>query len=139
MPNKEAHLQQAIHNEEAANILLREVVFNDWAITALFYAAVHYVEAKVFEKKFEGYEHSPKIPTDSTPHNKRIILIQKHLPEIYGDYNALFEQCRIVRYDCAFTLGKKGKNKPTEYIAKEKVDKLLAKLEKIKNTLGYSN
>src|ERR1022692_3590095 len=46
MPREDEHLQKAIHNESFADSLdLSERCNLEWAITALFYSAIHYIEA----------------------------------------------------------------------------------------------
>ena len=39
------HINQAKHNEACAAHLLSEKTYRDWAITATFYAAVHFAES----------------------------------------------------------------------------------------------
>ena len=45
------HILQAQHNEELARKLVEDgYQFKDWAVTALFYAAVHYFEALLHQE-----------------------------------------------------------------------------------------
>ena len=44
MPGTQVHLNQAEHNERFFGSFDRPV-YNDWAMTVLFYAALHYVDA----------------------------------------------------------------------------------------------
>lgn len=44
MPDKAQHINQAQHNEAFYQTIDR-TVYNDWAVTATFYAALHYVDA----------------------------------------------------------------------------------------------
>ena len=46
MASVNQHLRQARHNESLANMLLSDspVRYPDWAVTAAFYAALHYVD-----------------------------------------------------------------------------------------------
>jgi len=46
MPRRDQHLQKARHNEEFVTSLGADPDrFADWAITGLFYSALHYIEA----------------------------------------------------------------------------------------------
>jgi hypothetical protein len=44
LPSKDEHLKQAQHNEQLADALSKGA-YIDWAVTVLFYAALHYVDA----------------------------------------------------------------------------------------------
>lgn len=86
MPSKNQHLQKAQHDENfVASLDIHTTPFLDWAVTGLFYAAVHYVE---------GYlatigKHSPD-------HRVRDSAIQrdKKIRGIYDDFNEL-KNCSI--------------------------------------------
>ena len=46
-----AHIRQAQHNEELAKKLVEDgYQFKDWAVTAAFYAALHYFEARLHQE-----------------------------------------------------------------------------------------
>lgn len=54
MPSENQHLIQARHNEDCVQYLINASRFNDWAVTGIFYAAVHYVEA-AFDACLNGF------------------------------------------------------------------------------------
>ena len=66
--------------------------FWDWAVTATFYAAVHYVEA---------YFAKCKPPIHSTLHKTRDSSIQRDpvLKPLYSTYRELENQSRNARYE----------------------------------------
>ena len=51
MSDREPHIEQARHNEGLARELAADGYrFRDWSITAAFYAAVHYFEARLHDQ-----------------------------------------------------------------------------------------
>lgn len=54
MPDAHVHLSQARRNEQLAARLLREGLNRDWAVIALFFAAMHYVDGRLFERAGGG-------------------------------------------------------------------------------------
>jgi hypothetical protein len=84
------HLQQAEKNEQLATYL-EGTSYLDWQCTAIFYAAVHYVQA---------YFMSRKPPTRSDNHAERGTLIQldNQIAKIYDDYNGLQDSSEAARY-----------------------------------------
>lgn len=75
------HLRQAADNEAASAYL--EGTHNDWAVTALFYAALHYVDMYFVV-------HGP--PFTFMSHGARSAAIQSHLTPIWMDYKTLLGQ-----------------------------------------------
>ena len=75
------HLAQAQHNEKLAQTLLNLPPYHDWAITAAFYAAIHYAEAAIFSSQWTHSETSIEKNPDGrnryTPHAWRIQLLQR--------------------------------------------------------------
>lgn len=65
---------------------------NDWAVTALFYAALHYVDMYFVA-------HGP--PYSFPAHSKRNQAIQNQLTPIWMDYRVLLDESRYARYDGA--------------------------------------
>ena len=64
MPRQKDHLEKAKHNESfVASFDLDSTPFLDWAITGMFYSALHYVEA-YFAK--QGYHSALHRTRDST-------------------------------------------------------------------------
>ena len=81
MPQKQDHVAKAKHDEEFVSSLdLATSPYLDWAITALFYSALHYVEAYFATMK----RHSPD-------HRTRDSAIQRDskIRGIYNDYSEL--------------------------------------------------
>jgi hypothetical protein len=81
VPSKDEHLKKARIDEEFVESLdISKPGHLDWAITALFYAGLHYVEAYFATRK----KHSPD-------HRTRDSSIQRDvsIKQIYRDYNEL--------------------------------------------------
>jgi hypothetical protein len=88
---KDEHLAKAEANESFAdNLQLNSPVDVDWALTALFYAAVHYVQA-----------YFANIGRDFVTHTNRCSAIQKdpNLKAAYGEYRELMSLSRDARYE----------------------------------------
>jgi len=102
MANSSVHLSQARHNEEVADRLISDPPYHDWAITAGFYAAIHYFESWLFNKPEQHSETSrPKNPNGSLPsvHAWRLHLIQQKLtPEAFKSYEKLKVSSENARY-----------------------------------------
>ena len=146
MPDYISHIQQAEHNECVAGYLRRQGgQFNDWVVTALFYPAMHYVEAKIFKESIAGVRHSQdfqavnrKAVRITSTHNKRRAIIQRHMKEIYHSYNTLFQKCLEVRYYCAFAQNQEGRNKPDVYIDETEIELLYQRFNLIKTHVAGS-
>ena|ERR1700742_244492 len=91
MPSIDAHVKQAQGNEQFyLDVLGGEASSTpEWAMTALFYAAVHYVQA--------GCVHFGACPKD---HGMRKEAIQTHFREIRAAYSKLYQDSRDARYEC---------------------------------------
>lgn len=83
------HLAQAKHNEDVADLLVEAGSTHDWAITAAYYAAIHYVESWLYDfMKPEDKKHTEtsvplrenKEPKHSM-HNWRQIIVEDNLAE----------------------------------------------------------
>jgi hypothetical protein len=87
MPSRVEHLAKA---GRAADVeeLTRRAGLEDWAITALFYRAVHLLEA-YFSR--EDVHH--------TNHTARSRAIAREFPETYGAYVELTRLSRLARYE----------------------------------------
>ena len=93
MATKNQHLQKVDANESFADRLdVTDPCSAGWAITALFYAAVHQVEA-YFASVSQRY----------VTHKSRNSAIQRdiRIREIYDDYRELSDMSREARYDCS--------------------------------------
>lgn len=141
MSIKKIHLDQASHNEKAANSLVNGDYY-DWSCTCAFYAALHYVEAKFADipeiqhtdKVYE--ENKEKLKNEDTiksVHWYREVLIGKRFSSAvrlaYSHLQATSEICRYLR----------GNDKTAcEVISQETAKKLVKeKLPTIKNALGF--
>ncbi len=90
MPKKDKHLSKAADNEKfALSLNLSPAVNVDWAVTALFYAAVHYVEAYLAQKNLHSTDHRAR---DSS------IQRDKDLKALYNEYVDLKNQSVNARY-----------------------------------------
>ena len=94
-PGKKAreHIAGAQANYQRYERLLQSPEDVGWAFVALFYAALHLVQAHAIAKSGRLQEPVPD------NHNVRIKYIQKHLGRIEGDYVRLEEISKSVRYN----------------------------------------
>ena len=88
---KEEHRKKAVAIENFVSTLPGDTTGVEWAITACFYAALHYVSAYFAASHL--YHAS---------HGTRLRDIQKHhyLSSIYDDYQHLYNISRDARYEC---------------------------------------
>jgi hypothetical protein len=88
MPTRAEHIDQAERNEAAAQALQAGAHY-DWAITTLFYAALHLVDA---------YNH----PNRAVGHPKRMAYVAAdvNLLQVYAHYRELYNRSRDARYEC---------------------------------------
>lgn len=90
---KEEHLYKAAQNEAFAdNIKLDSDCSIGWAVTVIFYSALHYIEA-YFVTYRKGYNN----------HYSRSSAIQNdpRIRSLYDDYRKLEDLSREARYDAA--------------------------------------
>ena len=90
MPRPTEHIAQAEKNERLYEILLG-TEFNDWAVTALFYAALHYVDAYI----------ASSTGVSPSNHSARNYLVDSapSLIVISQAYSNLYRLSRDVRYE----------------------------------------
>jgi hypothetical protein len=85
VPTAAQHIEKAKRNEAAA--LLIQATYPEWAVTALFYAAMHYVEAFFFIQ--ETKRPFPSHYKDHADRRKGIALraarISVHYETLFGD------------------------------------------------------
>jgi len=93
VPTTEQHLTQARNNERLA--LAWEETDPEWAVTALFYAALHYVDAF-----FSRYRQINHIPGSFPNHQVRTREVYNRLNFVYEQYQRLLDRSRDARYDC---------------------------------------
>ena len=87
MPTTDEFLAQAERNErfaEAASSLAER--FTEWEVTALFYAALHYVNAFLKSQDLEPQTH-----------HARGRLVQRHT-EAWDEYHSLYVSSVVARY-----------------------------------------
>jgi hypothetical protein len=95
------HLKRAEHHKKASEFLLNN--FDDWAIVALFYSAMHYVHSSLAdEPNLPKDERNPRkhsgVDVGSRGTNQ---LVRALYPEINTQYRSLYEASRRTRYDIA--------------------------------------
>ena len=95
MPQRHEHLRRAQENESLAVGLLGEAdkpYCTDWAITLLFYSAVHWVDGYLAQKNQRPTSHL---------HRDTIIETNGSLTAIYRDYRRLKDMSEEARYNIA--------------------------------------
>jgi hypothetical protein len=91
LPDRNQHLTRAKENEEFARTLdLSQTLQVDWAVTMLFYSALHYVDAFLAGKHKHPRDHEAR---DSEVENNG------SLTDIYRDYRTLKDKSEAARYD----------------------------------------
>lgn len=103
MPTRQEHVAKAVHNESFVQTLsLTTTPFLDWAVTGMFYAAVHYVDAYLATKNIHPKRHRA-VPTQPGQQSNagpgRSDYVYWHLKRIYQDYRYLDDQSREARYE----------------------------------------
>jgi hypothetical protein len=97
MGSKEEHLRQAQHNEDFFNQFdIDGTCFLDWFVTAIFYAALHYIRSlasKYGFKNISSYGDLDKL-------FDRLSILKRN-SNIYGCYRHLKDDSRAARYDMA--------------------------------------
>lgn len=89
---KTQHLEQARHNERFLDFLLAddELVFSDWAAAAIFYTALHYIDAYLSHRGVDSI----------AAHYERNSLVKQHCSkELYAAYRKLLDESRLSRYE----------------------------------------
>lgn len=120
MPDLVTHVNQAIHNRKCADILLSEhsANYRDWAITAAFYAAVHYAEGSfTTDSAIKNYDQDKE-----RRHQFRIETIRKRVgngSQCWRSYRKLYEASRTVRYLTA------SMKQAVDYYSTDEADKLV--------------
>jgi len=92
LPNRDEHLAKAEYNEKLGMFLAEKTAYQDWAITMLFYASLHYVDAFLAL----SIEHPKK-------HGERLGMIWNSgsLRTIYREYKSLKDASENHRYNAA--------------------------------------
>jgi hypothetical protein len=94
MPSANRHLRQAQHNEFFAGHLLAQdgVPFSDWAVTAAFYAALHYVN--------HYFMRTAGVAPGSHDLRTSYLNRDSHAKSIAGEFQMLRDRCDEARYYC---------------------------------------
>ena len=90
MPTSEQHRQKAEHNERAS-VDFEAGLYVDWAVTALFYAAVHWIDAYLVQ-----YWPSPGNHADRFELMRR----ERAVRPIRALYQDLYQRSLDSRYNC---------------------------------------
>jgi len=109
MPDWPIHLNQARHNETCYSSI-DIIAFGDWAMTVLFYAALHYIDAWL--DYYAGL-------SDPGGHDIRDAQLrsQSMLREIYPQYSRLKNRSRNARYFAVRFSGDEVSRAETEDLA----------------------
>ena len=91
MPQRHQHLSRAEQTEQLALALDRDrPVCVDWAVTMLFYSALHYIDAFLTGKNMHPMNH--RVRDEEVERNGT-------LSYIYGAYRRLKDLSRAARYE----------------------------------------
>ena len=88
MPGSAEHLAKAAANGRFLSNIVEQQLAPDWAVTVLFYRAVHAVEAWFARQNLHH-----------TSHIRRNQAVFAHLNEIAAPYRKLHDLSRIARYE----------------------------------------
>lgn len=95
----ERHIQQAEHNWEVSQALSgrgeEAPVSSQWALTCIFYAALHYVSARLWNAGVHP-------PAGHAERESRLATLDR---AIYRDYTWLKTQCDAARYNFVHPTG----------------------------------
>ena len=109
MTYKSKRLAHARHNEAVSNKLHDAGGFGDWVITTAFYAALHFVKAKLFPLQYVHPQDGAQVyPTFESfygtglilkgKHDTLYCLVKKQCPQIAPEYRQLLDTCLTSRY-----------------------------------------
>jgi hypothetical protein len=85
------HLAQARHNFRLYQKLRDEGEFLDWAVIALFYTALHLIQACLIDIAANAFDYPRS-------HEQRDAFIRRKLSEVWLSYNFLQNQSTRARY-----------------------------------------
>lgn len=90
MPTRQEHVAKAEH-DEALSVFLESTTYTDWAVTSLFYAALH-----LFDAYLLGLGRDPK------DHDERLRQIAgtTELRSVWPRYRNLLDRSIDSRYEC---------------------------------------
>lgn len=91
MPAQDDHLRKAQHNENfVASFNLDSTAYLDWAVTGIFYAALHYIESLLAIQNVHPSTHTSR---------DHVFQKQQNLKPIYNQYRILKTRSENARYD----------------------------------------
>jgi hypothetical protein len=104
VPERKYHLAKAKYNLEVSTHLKANTAYTDWAVTALFYSALHLVDAFLDgqEDLHKDERHPRKHSANAATGNGgrgRNQLVQALLKPVRKEYRSLEEASRRSRYD----------------------------------------
>ena len=95
----------ALHNERACHLLAANGAFPDWVVTTSFYAALHFVQSRIFPFTEDGIEYTDinyyfrqNESKHGTKHLATVDLTYERLDSLGSKYNWLYGQSRTARY-----------------------------------------
>ncbi len=101
------HKAHALHNEKAYQFLKKKAEFIDWRVTTAFYAALHFVEHKLFpltvtfagkEQSFRSIEEYRNFYGKRSKHQARIHAVKNNIKGCRTEYKELFDLSMQARY-----------------------------------------
>ena len=103
MGSRAWHIARAEHNYKAAEHL-KQTEFTDWALTALFYSALHHVHSSLADQpglyKDERHPRKHSAPRGAQYGGRGVNQLVRDLYEpIHVDYISLFELSMRTRYE----------------------------------------
>jgi hypothetical protein len=94
VPDIDSHRRQVDHNRETlAYLQVAGEAHADWAVTVLFYTALHLIDQVLY--------HNGRINPRNHFQRHAAIAREPALIPIYPDYRELEHQSRRARYECA--------------------------------------
>jgi hypothetical protein len=144
MPDKQAHLAQATHNNGFAKSLVDDGNGpHDWAVTVTFYAALHYFECWLVGRGFDILGEAKR--KRSSPHTVRMEKARDYLPDdIATIYRTLRQQSELARYLTTTLTARGGRgheialpNLPRDYYTQNAAEQFYEDLQEFKKHLGY--
>lgn len=93
MPNLDDHLSAARNNERFSEDLIAERRYLDWAVTGMFYAAIHYVEAYLSLRTEHSLSH--RMRDSEIASDPKLINIFDHYSDLKNDSTQSRYECHI--------------------------------------------
>jgi len=103
-PAYQAHKTQALHNFKFVQSLSpANPQFPDWAITGMFYMALHCVNAHAAKGGWKWRKYQPRDPAKISVHTQTLRYVRNRLGiNLFKDYLRLYQECWSARYDPLF-------------------------------------